>query len=358
MAKILLQTTIRNIPDDWNVARFSLLTDELRRAGHDVTARNRDDGEDDSTLRTLDTLDYDQLWLIAVDTGDGLSPQDSAGIMRFRERGGAILTARDHDDLGSCLLALGSIGRVNHFHTLNPEPDARRDDEDTPSINWPNYHSGANGDYQPVFASEPHELLRTTKTPGGSIEWFPAHPHEGAVSAPAGDPAARVVACGRSTVTGRPFNLAVCIDGETTHDGRRLGRVVAASTFHHFADMNWDTDAGAPSFVTEPPGDEIKRDPSRLAIFKDYVHNIARWLGVVTEGRELNASDLRTVEELIDEHFPFDCDVIPIDSHTWAIHGFIPVDGEVILAEFHTREDANAALALLADAERRTTPDL
>ena len=50
-----------------------------------------------------------------------------------------------------------------------------------------------------------------------------------------------------------------------------MGRAVACSTFHHFADMNWDTDAGAPSFVTEPPGDEMKRDPSRLEIFKDYV---------------------------------------------------------------------------------------
>ena len=42
MARILLQTTIVDIPDDWNVGRFSLLADELRRAGHDVTARNRD----------------------------------------------------------------------------------------------------------------------------------------------------------------------------------------------------------------------------------------------------------------------------------------------------------------------------
>ena len=132
-----------------------------------------------------------------------------------------------------------------------------------------------------MFATEPvHELLQTTKTPSGRIEWFPAHPHEGAVSAPADDSRARVIARGRSTVTGRRFNFAVCLDGETTRDGRPLGRVVACSTFHHFADMNWDTDAGVPSFVTDPPGDEIKRDPSRLAIFKDYVHNIARWLAV------------------------------------------------------------------------------
>ena len=43
MSKILLQTTIAEHADDWNVARFSLLADELRAAGHDVTARNRAD---------------------------------------------------------------------------------------------------------------------------------------------------------------------------------------------------------------------------------------------------------------------------------------------------------------------------
>ena len=282
MAKILLQTTIGDSPDDWNVARFSLLADELRRAGHDVITRNRDEGEDDSTLRTLDALDYHQLWLMAVDTGGGLSANDAAGITRFRARGGGVLTARDHQDLGSCLMRLGSIGRLNHFHTKNPEPDARLDDRDNPNISWPNYHSGSNGDYQPVFVTEPvHELMQTAKTASGRIEWFPAHPHEGAVSAPADDPHARVIACGRSAVSGRTFNLAVCLDGETTQDGRPLGRVVACSTFHHFADMNWDTDAGAPSFVSDLPGDEIKRDPSRLAIFKDHVHNIARWLTAV-----------------------------------------------------------------------------
>jgi hypothetical protein len=281
MAKILLQTTIADIPDDWNARRFSLLAEELGRAGHHVTARNRDGGEDDSTLRTLDTLDYDQLWLIAVDIGDGLSSEDASGIMRFRERGGGILTARDHHDLGSCLLRLGTIGRLNHFHTQNPEPDAQRDDQDNPNISWPNYHSGSNGDYQPVLTTEPvHELLQTTKTPSGRIEWFPAHPHEGAVSAPADDPRARVIACGRSTVTGRKFNLGVTLDGETMRDGRSVGRVVACSTFHHFADMNWDINAGAPPFVTDSPGDEIERDPTRLEIFKDYVRNIARWLAV------------------------------------------------------------------------------
>jgi hypothetical protein len=143
-----------------------------------------------------------------------------------------------------------------------------------------------------VFPTEPvHDLLKTGETESGHVEWFPAHPHEGAVSAPTDEPAARVVACGRSTVSGRRFNLAVCLDGETTPAGLPLGRAVAYSTFHHFADMNWDTGAGAPSFVTDPPGDGIERDPSRLAIFQGHVHTVARWLtGAEAQGRRRSRS--------------------------------------------------------------------
>jgi hypothetical protein len=279
MARILLQTTIVETADDWHVGRFSLLADELRRSGHDVTARNRDGGEVDPTLSRLDGLDYDELWLLAVDTGGGLSADDAAGILRFRERGGGVVTARDHHDLGSCLRRLGSIGRVNHFHTKNPEPNARRDDQDNPGISWPNYHSGANGNYQRVFVDEPvHELLRTDRTASGHIEWFPAHPHEGAVSVPDDCPFATVLGRGRSIVSRRYFNLAVALQGEVAPDGRPLGRAVACSTFHHFADLNWDVHAGAPSFVIDPPGHEIERDPPRFEIFTDYVRNIADWL--------------------------------------------------------------------------------
>jgi hypothetical protein len=279
VARVLLQTTIVETADDWHVGRFSELADELRGAGHDVTARNRDPGEVDPTLSRLDVLDYDELWLLAVDTGGGLSPDDVAGILRFRRRGGGVVTARDHQDLGSCLSSLGSIGRVNHFHTRNPEANARRDDQDNPGISWPNYHSGANGDYQRVFVDEPvHELLRTDRTESGHVEFFPAHPHEGAVSVPDGCSFAVSVGRGRSVVTRRRFDLAVALDGEVAEDGCPLGRAVACSTFHHFADMNWDAHAGAPSFVTDPPGHEIERDPLRFDIFKDYVRNIADWL--------------------------------------------------------------------------------
>lgn len=124
-----------------------------------------------------------------------------------------------------------------------------------------------------------HPLLKSAKANGGVIEYFPAHPHEGAVGVPEGTAFARVIATGTSTVTGRAFNLAVAVEGEP-FDGGVMGRAVAVSTFHHFADLNWNTGRGAPSFVTDKPGNEIKDDPARFEIFKDYVRNIARWLGV------------------------------------------------------------------------------
>ncbi len=279
--RILLQTTITECADDWDVSRFSLLADELRACGHHVIARNRACQTDDPVLSHLDELDFDQLWLLAVDVGDGLTAADAEGIRRFRERGGGVLTARDHQDLGCCLNRLGFLGVVNEFHDENVDRHDLCDDQDNPDISWPNYHSGANGDYQPVLVDgEPHELLRTNRTASGHIEWFPAHPHEGMVSAK-GLPA-RVIAKGRSTATGRHFNLAVVVDGERSADGRPMGRAIAESTFHHFADYNWDLAAGAPSFVSDRPGAQIANDPSRLEIFKGYVANIAQWLHPVS----------------------------------------------------------------------------
>lgn len=278
MSRILLQTTICAHPEDWDISRFSMLADELRAAGHEVVARNRVDGGDDPVLSHLDQLGYDQLWLMAVDVGNGLTAADAAAITRFRSAGGGVLTARDHQDLGCCLSRLGSLGLVNEFHDATIDPETMCDDRDTPAISWPNYHSGANGDYQRVSTSEPaHELLHTDRTASGRIEWFPAHPHEGLVSAD-GVPNATVLAQRRSATTGRVFNLAVLVDGERAPDGSPMGRAVAQSTFHHFADYNWDIGCGAPSFVTEPPGSQIKADPSRLEAFKDYVRNVAEWL--------------------------------------------------------------------------------
>jgi hypothetical protein len=289
--RILLQTTIPATEDDWHIGRFSLLSEHLGslkdtegRLLCEVTARDRVANKegDDEVLNRLDATDFDELWLFAVDTGDGLTVADCQGITRFRQRGGGILATRDHQDLGSSLCTLGGVGRAHFFHSKYQDPDEtrrERDDQDTKDISWPNYHSGSNGDYQKVTPVEPvHELISNASAPSGYIEYFPAHPHEGGVGVPEDERAARVIATGTSQVTKRPFNLIVAFEQAQDRHGNMLGRAVAESSFHHFVDYNWDTSKGCPSFVAEPPGDQIKREPKRLEDVKTYVRNLALWL--------------------------------------------------------------------------------
>ena len=293
--RILLQTTIGAEEDNWNIDRFSLLrehlssrTDGQGRSLCQVTARNREtNGEgDDEVLSGLDQTSFDQLWLFAVDVGDGLSVADCQGITRFRQRGGGLLTTRDHQDLGSSLCTLGGVGDAHFFHTKHPDPDASRhcpDDRETSSISWPNYHSGNNGDYQEITVVEPiHELLRKSNDPSTSIRFFPAHPHEGSVGVPEGEKNARVIATGKSLVTQRPFNLIVAFESARDRHGNLLGRAIAESSFHHFVDYNWDVSKGCPSFLLEAPGDQIRRDPQKLDEVKTYVSNVAHWLSAAS----------------------------------------------------------------------------
>lgn len=115
---ILLQTTIESTPNDWHIGRFSLLHDYLSAlAGPDgellfhVTSRDRDAvGAADSVLSTLDRAQFDQLWMFAVDVGNGLQSEDREGILRFWARGGGLMIARDHMDLGCSVCNLGRGG--------------------------------------------------------------------------------------------------------------------------------------------------------------------------------------------------------------------------------------------------------
>jgi hypothetical protein len=120
--------------------------------------------------------------------------------------------------------------------------------------------------------------MRHPASSSGLIEFFPAHPHEGAVGVPRSARDARVIATGLSKASRRPFNLAVAFERSRDEHGNVLGRAVAESSFHHFVDYNWDTDCGCPSFVEELPGEGIKRDPEKLEHVKKYVRNLALWL--------------------------------------------------------------------------------
>ncbi|MBD2609927.1 hypothetical protein H6G94_01335 [Nostoc punctiforme FACHB-252] len=289
--RILLQTTIPTTEDDWSIFRFSMLQDYLAsikdEAGNslfEVTGRDYEPNavDGDPILSTLEKSDFDQLWLFALDVGDGLTEKDIAGINAFRQRGGGILTTRDHQDMGCSMCSLIDIGDVHYFNTKNPDPDEsrwNRDDSYTTYISWPNYHSGANGDYQKITILEPiHELVKNPNSPVGHIEFFPAHPHEGGIGAPSSNANARVIALGKSLITNRNFNLIVVIEHHQDAQGNILGRAVANSSFHHLVDYNWDIIKGCPSFVDEPPGDSMKTEPRALEDIKTYVRNVAFWL--------------------------------------------------------------------------------
>ena len=293
--RILLQTTIPPIEDDWHVGRFSLLRDYLSGlAGEDgqplcaVTARDRTaPGAPDPVLSTIDRSDFDELWLFAVDTGDGLTSEDCEAIGRFWESGRGLLVTRDHMDLGSSVCTLGGIGNAHYFHSVRPEPDPSRhvaDDRETGYILWPNYHSGANGDFQTIAINDPpHLLLSDPWAADGLLHHLPAHPHEGAVGVPEGETSARVIATGVSQASGNRFNLAVAFEPSA-----KGGPALAESTFHHFADYNWDPAMGCPTFVSEKPGNALAASPEAQRSIRQYVRNLAVWLA----GRSLE-QDIR-----------------------------------------------------------------
>jgi hypothetical protein len=283
--KILLQTTIETTANDWHIGRFSLLSELLAgladtegRPLFEVTARDRASvGMADPVLSTLAGSDYDQVWLFAVDTGDGLHADDHKGLSAFHRRGGGLMVTRDHMDLGCSICAIDVIGGLHIFHTHNrPQgsPVQAPDDRGTPQILWPNFHSGANGDAQRIGVVAPaHPVLHDAESGDGVLHYLPAHPHEGAVDAPAGDARARVIATGVSKASGKRFNLAVAVE-----PSGGAGPVIAQSTFHHFADYNWNPALGCPDFVSEAPGDTLATTSGALRSVHRYVGNVALWL--------------------------------------------------------------------------------
>jgi hypothetical protein len=282
--RILIKTTIGPVVDDWHVGRFELLGEHLRSlkdasgsALYQVAARNRIENEQGDDVDFVQLADgaHEQLWLIGTDATGALTAADVENISRFRSQGGGILLTRDHQDLGASLTRLGALGKTQFFHTANPEPDESRrrcDDLQTPTISWPNYHSGANGDLQAIAAIPPvHALLQGNS--GSVIGRLPAHPHEGAVGVPTElRNSARVVAQGRSLTSGAMFNLCVVIEEPG------MGRAVSDSSFHHFCDYNWNPRLGCPSFVTEPAGHAVLESHDALNDGHRYVENIAAWL--------------------------------------------------------------------------------
>ncbi len=151
--------------DDWSIARFGLLGRLLRESpvaggrGFEVTMRDRDPlGAPDSVLPKLDGSDFDEMWLFAVDVGDGLnrrglrrhlafSPQWSRADGHPRSHGLGLLCT----DLGWCRPG-SSFSFAQSGSGFHPARGRRR----RYGGNFlPNYHSGANGDFQRISVADP-----------------------------------------------------------------------------------------------------------------------------------------------------------------------------------------------------------
>jgi hypothetical protein len=69
------------------------------------------------------------------------------------------------------------------------------------------------------------------------------------------------------------------------------------------------------------------------------------------ENRDQYDDDADIIRELVSEHVQLHQNVIEIDEQTWAIHGHIAYDGDVIAATFSSANDAWAGLSHLQEIE-------
>jgi hypothetical protein len=60
--------------------------------------------------------------------------------------------------------------------------------------------------------------------------------------------------------------------------------------------------------------------------------------------QHLPAPAQRDIQALIEEHVGVSCELVALDEQHWAIVGQIAVDGEVLVAKFDSRWDAQTAL--------------
>ena len=64
---------------------------------------------------------------------------------------------------------------------------------------------------------------------------------------------------------------------------------------------------------------------------------------------------LQFLLNLVDDKAFIDGDVLEISDNTWAIHGEIAVEGEILMAEFDTYDQARNALEVLRRTARPPT---
>ena len=278
----LLLSTIATDPSDWHIGRFSLLGEMIRTAGleldsaFDLTISDypKDQAKREALQGDLSSGRFGQIWLIAPDMDNGLDQGFFRALESAVKVGSDLVIARDHTDLGSCLLelqgCLNDVGQTQTFQRSWPDLPQDREyaDEACAAIITPCVVTGQNGGVQICRQRADHPLLNfASMIPGHLV--IPAHPHEGVIR-PVG-PSQTVLLSSFSITSGREQTTAIVDESP----GR--GMVLHHSTFHHFADYNLDVSAGAPAFVLDPPSSQIADSPVLSNDIKAYVRSVVHY---------------------------------------------------------------------------------
>ena len=64
-------------------------------------------------------------------------------------------------------------------------------------------------------------------------------------------------------------------------------------------------------------------------------------------------NQLQFLRDLVEENASIAGDVVQLGDNLWAIHGFIPVDCDVLMAEFNSYDEATITLEQLSPRSRR-----
>jgi hypothetical protein len=64
-------------------------------------------------------------------------------------------------------------------------------------------------------------------------------------------------------------------------------------------------------------------------------------------------NQVQFLRHLVEENASIAGDVFLVGDNQWAIHGFIPVDGDVLMAEFESHDQAMNILDQLSRSTRR-----
>ena len=280
--KALLLSTIATDVDDWHIGRFSLLGSMIEAAGQELDpafSLTISDYPADAAARRSLQADlrnggYNQIWLMAVDLDNGPDLDFFPALEAAVRSGTDLIIARDHADLGSCLLSLegclSAVGSTQTFKRSWPDLPTDREfiDPACPTITAPCVVTGQNGGIQICRKRAEHPLLAfPSMLPGHLL--IPAHPHEGVIR-PTSD-TQTVLLSSYSITSGREQLIAI------VDEVPDQGMVLHHSTFHHFADYNIDISLGAPDFVLDPPTKQIEDSPELLGDLRSYVRSVVHY---------------------------------------------------------------------------------